>query len=109
MFAALRRLAEEGKSVIFVSHKLADGECFCDRVTVMRQGEVVEELTVKGEDISLPEQRLIDWMFGRELAPLARPPSLQRRANPCWSYAPWWCGMSRLPWLYRIWRCSRGK
>ncbi|MFS8910427.1 hypothetical protein NW841_04715 [Synechococcus sp. H60.3] len=82
LFAALRRLAEEGKSVIFVSHKLADGECFCDRVTVMRQGEVVEELTVKGEDISLPEQRLIDWMFERELAPLARPPSLQRRANP---------------------------
>jgi ABC-type uncharacterized transport system ATPase subunit len=82
LFAALRRLAGQGKSVIFVSHKLADVECLCDRVTVMRQGEVVGELPVRGEDIALLEQRLIDWMFGRELAPPARPHSPQRRADP---------------------------
>lgn len=82
LFAALRRLAEQGKSVIFVSHKLADVECLCDRVTVMRQGEVVGELPVRGEDIALLEQQLIDWMFGRELTPPARPHSPQRRADP---------------------------
>ncbi|MDT7946333.1 MAG: ATP-binding cassette domain-containing protein [Cyanobacteriota bacterium PSP.bin.10] len=82
LFAALRRLAGQGKSVIFVSHKLADVECLCDRVTVMRQGEVVGELPVRGEDIPLLEQQLIDWMFGRELTPPARPHSPQRRADP---------------------------
>ncbi len=75
LFAALQRLAEQGKSVIFVSHKLEDVERLCDWVTVMRQGEVVGDLPVKGEDSSplLLEQRLIDLMFGRELAAPGRP------------------------------------
>ncbi|MEN9226951.1 MAG: ATP-binding cassette domain-containing protein [Thermostichus sp. HHBFW_bins_43] len=70
LFAALRRLAGQGKSVIFVSHKLEDVERLCDRVTVMRQGQVVGNLPVREEDGSpVPlEQRLIDLMFGRELA-----------------------------------------
>ncbi|MEN9221874.1 MAG: ATP-binding cassette domain-containing protein, partial [Thermostichus sp. BF3_bins_97] len=68
LFAALRRLAEQGKSVIFVSHKLEDVERLCDWVTVMRQGEVVGDLPVRGEAKVPLEQRLIDLMFGRELA-----------------------------------------
>ncbi len=84
LFAALRRLAEQGKSVIFVSHKLEDVKRLCDCVTVMRQGEVVGDLPIKGEDSSplLLEQRLIDLMFGRELAAPRRPRSQVTAADP---------------------------
>jgi simple sugar transport system ATP-binding protein len=40
LYAALRRLAADGKSVVLVSHKLEDVEALCDRVTVLRSGRV---------------------------------------------------------------------
>lgn len=68
LFAAAKQLAAEGKSVIFVSHKLADVEELCDEVTVMRQGKVVGNLPIPA-----PDQVLIDLMFGRELAQPCKP------------------------------------
>ena len=38
LFTAVKQLAAEGKSIIFVSHKLEDVEELCDRVTVLRHG-----------------------------------------------------------------------
>ncbi|HTX92973.1 MAG TPA: ATP-binding cassette domain-containing protein, partial [Anaerolineales bacterium] len=43
LFAALRLLAEQGKAVLFVSHKLEDVEGLCHRVAVLRQGYLVGE------------------------------------------------------------------
>ncbi len=40
LFAALLKLAKEGKSVILVSHKLEDVEALCDRITVLQEGVV---------------------------------------------------------------------
>ncbi len=44
-FAMLRRLRGEGKSVILVTHKLREVMAVTDRVTVMRQGAVVGEVS----------------------------------------------------------------
>ncbi|MEB3336872.1 MAG: ATP-binding cassette domain-containing protein [Leptolyngbyaceae bacterium] len=63
LFAALKQLAAAGKSMIFVSHKLEDVEELCDRVTVMRQGQVVGHAA-----IPCPTEKLVELMFGRELA-----------------------------------------
>jgi ABC-type uncharacterized transport system ATPase subunit len=41
LFATLRRLRQEGVSVVFISHKLHEVMQITDRVTVMRAGEVV--------------------------------------------------------------------
>ncbi|MDX2230615.1 MAG: ATP-binding cassette domain-containing protein [Leptolyngbyaceae cyanobacterium bins.349] len=68
LFSAAKQLAAEGKSVIFVSHKLEDVEALCDEVTVMRQGKVVGNLPTPA-----PDQVLIDLMFGRELAQPLKP------------------------------------
>lgn len=59
LFQALKKLAQEGKSVILVSHKLEDVETLCDQVTVLRQGEVAG-------DMSRPfdHDKLLEMMFG---------------------------------------------
>lgn len=72
LFEAAKQLAAEGKSVIFVSHKLEDVEELCDRVTVLRQGKVVGRA-----EIPCPDAVLIDMMFGRELALPLKPKTRQ--------------------------------
>jgi general nucleoside transport system ATP-binding protein len=41
LFAALRRLRDEGLAVVFISHKLREVTAISDHVTVLRQGRVV--------------------------------------------------------------------
>ncbi len=72
LFAALKKLAGQGKAIIFVSHKLEDVAELCDRVTVMRRGCVVGT-----EAIPCPTSRLVELMFGRELALPAKPATAQ--------------------------------
>ncbi len=67
LFNAMRTLASQGKSVIFVSHKLEDVEEVCNHATVMRRGQVMGSVPVKKGDPYLSGQ-LVDLMFGRELA-----------------------------------------
>jgi simple sugar transport system ATP-binding protein len=67
LFAAMRTLAAQGKSVIFVSHKLEDVEEVCHSATVMRRGRVIGSTAVVKGDATLGA-RLVDMMFGRELA-----------------------------------------
>ncbi len=69
LFATLRRLAEEeGRSVVFVSHKLEEVEDLCDRVTVLRQGQVTGEV-----EMPHPVDQLVTMMFGRSLPPTECP------------------------------------
>ncbi len=68
LFAAVKQLALDGKSIIFVSHKLEDVEELCDRLMVMRQGQVVGEAEVKGRESAELAASLVEMMFGRELA-----------------------------------------
>jgi ABC-type uncharacterized transport system ATPase subunit len=58
LFAAIRKLAEEQKTVLLVSHKLEDVESLCDRVTVLRQGKVAGEMARPFETSTL-----LRWMF----------------------------------------------
>ncbi len=72
LFAAMKQLVADGKSVIFVSHKLEDVEALCNEVTVLRQGKVVGNLPIPA-----PDRQLIDLMFGRELALPLKPQTRQ--------------------------------
>ena len=62
LFSALRRLAEQGKSVIFVSHKLEDVEQLCSRVAVLRRGQLVGEAEPPFLIFDL-----VRMMFGKEV------------------------------------------
>ena len=59
LFDALKKLAVQGKSIILVSHKLEDVEALCNRVTVLRHGEVSGEM-----NWPFDSQRLLEMMFG---------------------------------------------
>ena len=43
LFTVVRRLRDDGRAVIFVSHRLDELYALCDRVTVMRDGQTVAE------------------------------------------------------------------
>ncbi|NOZ06936.1 MAG: ATP-binding cassette domain-containing protein [Chloroflexi bacterium] len=67
LFATLHRLAAEGRSVIFVSHKLEDAEELCHRVTVLRHGRVSGEI-----EAPFQSAQLVRLMFGQDLPPSER-------------------------------------
>ncbi len=63
IFAVLRRLAAEGHSIIFISHKLYEVLEVADRITVIRRGKVVGS-RLPGET---DEDDLAELMVGREV------------------------------------------
>jgi ABC-type uncharacterized transport system ATPase subunit len=63
VFAVLRRLAAEGHSIIFISHKLYEVLEIADRITVIRRGEVVGTR----QPSQTNEDDLAALMVGREV------------------------------------------
>ena len=64
LFAAIRSLVEQGRTVIFIAHKLPEVLEISDRITVMRGGKTVGQVAT-GE---VTEQGLATMMVGREVA-----------------------------------------
>ncbi|MEO9230084.1 MAG: ABC transporter ATP-binding protein, partial [Devosia sp.] len=63
LFVAIRSLVEQGRTVIFIAHKLPEVLEISDTITVMRQGRSVGR--VKAKDVT--EQELATMMVGREV------------------------------------------
>ncbi|MBP1741964.1 MAG: transporter related [Deltaproteobacteria bacterium] len=63
LFRTLKSLVQEGRSVVFISHKLHEVMGISDRIIVLRAGEVVAEK--KTSETTLRE--LANLMVGREL------------------------------------------
>jgi simple sugar transport system ATP-binding protein len=61
-----RRVADSGRAVIMVTHKLAEIAKVADRVAVLRTGRLVADESMKGADMGA----LVHAMVGRELRPL---------------------------------------
>src|SRR5262245_43566919 len=68
LFSTLRAMADEGKTVIFISHKLHEVKAIADRVTVLRAGRTVETVDAAGAT----PRSLAALMVGREVE-VARP------------------------------------
>jgi len=63
LFKVLRSLASQGKSIIFITHKLKEVMALADRITVLRDGRVVGTVTPR----ETTQARLAAMMVGREV------------------------------------------
>ncbi len=72
LFAALKRMAGEGRTVIFITHKLREVMEVSDRVTVLRKGKVVG--TARTSEVTIPQ--LAEMMVGEQaICELSLPPN----------------------------------
>ncbi len=67
LFVTLRQMADDGRGLIFISHKLHEVLALSNRITVLRHGRVTGEVPVEGAT----RQSLAEMMVGRavKLAP----------------------------------------
>jgi simple sugar transport system ATP-binding protein len=73
LFATLRRMVNEGHSLVFISHKLHEVMDISDRVTVLRDGRVIGTRLTR----EVTRDELIKMMVGRELKRLEPRPMKQ--------------------------------
>ena len=66
LFAVMRQLKADGKGIIFVTHFLEQVYAVCDRITVLRNGELEGEFPIA----DLPRLKLVQTMLGHEVAEL---------------------------------------
>ena len=65
LFASLRRMAEEGEAVIFISHKLDEVSEICDHVSVLRQGKSAGMADLRHQKVDA--KGLAKLMVGRDI------------------------------------------
>ena len=82
LFVTLRRLAAEGCSILYISHKLEEIRALCDTATIMRLGRVVAHC-VAAREIRQGTRRADDQRRARaaRAQPARRRPRARRRAS----------------------------
>lgn len=63
LFKAFEELKKDGKSIIFITHKLREVLSVADRATIMRKGKVVDTVEIKGTSM----EDLAEKMIGRRI------------------------------------------
>ncbi|WP_440996656.1 ABC transporter ATP-binding protein [Arhodomonas sp. SL1] len=71
LFATLRQLRDEGISILYISHKLAEIRGLCDTATVLRHGRVSAHCDPREET----PRSLAEMMIGSEIPRAERPPA----------------------------------
>ena len=69
LFKTLRRLSEEGVSILYISHKLQEIKDLCHTATIMRMGEVVATCIPENET----PRSMAEMMMGANLVTPERP------------------------------------
>lgn len=64
LFKILRKMRDDGKAIVIITHKLNEVMALSDRVTVLRKGEYIG--TVETKDIN--EMQLTEMMVGKKVA-----------------------------------------
>ncbi|MDW6023015.1 ABC transporter ATP-binding protein [Mesorhizobium sp. BAC0120] len=78
LFETLERLRSEGKSILYISHRLEEVKRMCDRATVLRHGKVVGHCDPRKETAA----SLARMMVGNEVLQVVRPPVEESAPHP---------------------------
>ena len=96
VFRVMRRWREQGRSVLFISHRLAEVRAICDRATVLRDGRDVGTLVMA----EASEEKIVELMLGpvapavveaqsaRQATAAARPGGVAVQERPAASEQP---------------------
>lgn len=68
LFATLRKLADQGTAILYISHKLEEIRAHCDRATILRHGKVVDSCDPRAHSA----RELAALMVGAEMRPVDR-------------------------------------
>jgi ribose transport system ATP-binding protein len=68
VFAVMREWRDRGRSVLFISHRLAEVTALCDRASVLRDGRTVGTLAPKPGE----EEKIVELMLGESRSKLAQ-------------------------------------
>lgn len=63
LFKVINELKEEGKSIVYISHRLKEIFEICDSITVLRDGKYVGKEKIE----NLDQDKMIEMMVGRKL------------------------------------------
>src|SRR3954470_23725491 len=67
VFAVMREWRDRGRSVLFISHRLAEVTATCDRASVLRDGRTVGTLVPRAGE----EEKIVELMLGTTRSKLA--------------------------------------
>lgn len=84
LFQILRTLATQGKSVIFITHKLNEVMQVCDRATVLRKGKKVGTVKIRREESEkeITQADLARMMIGKEVSLEAEKIAFKKKPIP---------------------------
>jgi ribose transport system ATP-binding protein len=68
VFAVMREWRDRGRSVLFITHRLAEVTATCDRATVLRDGRTVGTLVPQTGE----EEKIVELMLGESRTAIAR-------------------------------------
>lgn len=74
LFAVLRNMREDGKSIIIITHKLHEVLAISDRVAILRKGEYIGTVNTSETD----QQQLTEMMVGRAVSLEIECPQIER-------------------------------
>ena len=78
LFTLMRDLKAKGVGIIFITHFLDQVYAVCDKITVLRNGELVGEYAIA----DMPQVELISAMLGKALDDISKLKSEKGRYNP---------------------------
>ena len=79
LFAVARSLRDEGRALVFISHRFDEVFALCDTVTVMRDGSYISTTRIA----ETTESQIVAKMVGREVGDLfPKTPATDRRRRP---------------------------
>ncbi len=64
LFEVLRKMRDDGKSIIIITHKMHEVLTISDRVAIMRKGEYIDTVETSGAD----EELLTEMMVGKKVS-----------------------------------------
>jgi len=70
LFAVVRQLQDQGIGVVFISHRINELSAICDRLTVLRDGALIESGPMQG----LSGEQIVEKMLGHQLDDIYPPP-----------------------------------